>query len=387
MENLQACIEPLWRAITHGHGSQGGARAFPGHHPSHGMPGCTVPPALAPGDQIAIVQPAAAAGSGSHPDHLLELGVERLRTEFDLEPVIFDSVRKSGGWLYDHPAFRARELEEVFRAPEIRGVIAVLGGNDQLRVLPDLDGETIREHPTRFYGSSDNTSFAAFCREHGVASFYGGDLYTDVAEPGGLNDYTREQLRRAFFEPSLGELPEADRFTDHGLDWTDSANLERELNYEPTTGRRWHVAETGPDRVEGRTWGGCLAVLAAHFVADRVLPNDPAGTVLLIETSEELPPAGMVRRVLTGVGQRGYLNVGAVLVGRAKARTYRENVPAQEREAFRERQREAVVETVREHSDAIVVTDCEFGHTKPIAPLPIGGRAVVDATSRTLRFP
>ena len=99
-----------------------------------------------------------------------------------------------------------------------------------------------------------------------------------------------------------------------------------------------------------------------------------------------MPNAGTVRRMVTTLGQRGVLDVGAVLVGRAKARSHPEERSPDERAAYRDRQRKAVVETVREYSDAIVVTDCEFGHTKPIAPVPIGGRVTVDAEARELRL-
>jgi len=332
----------------------------------------TVPPALEPGDTVAVVRPATAPGIGTFPDHLLELGLERLREVFDLEPEVYESVEKDGDWLYNNPAFRARELERAFQDPEISGVVAVIGGNDQIRVLPHLDGEVIRDHPTRFYGSSDNTSFAAFCRQRGVVTFYGGDLFTDVAEPGGINDYTQESLQRAYFEESLGTVRETGRFTDHDLDWNDPANLERDLEYETTEGRRWHVSDDGPTRIEGRTWGGSLEATYSHFAANRALPEDTEGSVLLLETSEEMPTAGTVRRMLTALGQRGALDVDAVLMGRAKARSHFNERSSEERAAYRDRQREAVVETVREYSDAIVVTDCEFGHTKPIAPVSAG---------------
>jgi len=346
----------------------------------------TVPPALDLGDTIAVVRPAAVAGTGRYPDHLLELGLDRLHEEFDLAPVVYDSVEKDGDWLYHNPSFRARELERAFQDPDIRGVVAVIGGNDQIRVLPHLDGEIIREHPTRFYGSSDNSSFAAFCRRRGVVTFYGGDLFTDVAEPGGINEYSREHLRRAYFDDSLGTVREAERFTDQDLDWNDPTNLDRDPEYETTEGRRWHVVDDGPARVDGRTWGGSLEVTYSHFAADRALPADTDGSVLLLETSEEMPNAGTVRRMVTALGQRGALDVGAVLVGRAKARAHLEERSTDERAAYRDRQRETVVETVREYSDAIVVTDCEFGHTKPIAPVPIGGRVTVDAEARELHF-
>ena len=339
------------------------------------------PPPLEPGSTVAVCRPATVPAAGAYPDHLVELGFDRLRS-FDLDPVAFDSLYADNRELYDDPERRARELERAFRDPDIDGIIAAIGGDDQIRILKYLDPSVIRDHPTRFYGTSDNTSFAAFCRAQGVVTFYGGTLFTDVCEPGGLNDYTRRYLERAFFEESLGELHETGWFSDEDLDWHDPANLEDDPEREESTGRRWHGAGT----VEGRTWGGCLEVLATHLMADSYVPDETSGSVLLLETSEELPEPAVVRRVLTGLGERGALDVGAVLVGRAKARGFgNERAPA-ERTAYRERQREAVVETVREYGDAVVVTDVEFGHTRPTAPIPVGGRCVVDTEAETLRF-
>lgn len=342
------------------------------------------PPPLEPGSRVAICAPAAVPEGGRYPEHLVDLGLDRLREVFDLDPVAYPSVRWTQAYRYAHPEERAAELEQAFRDPDVDGVVAAIGGNDQIRVLRHLDPTVLREHPTRFYGTSDNTSVQSLLREQGVVSFYGGTLFTDVCEPGGINEYTREYLDRALFDESLGEVREASRFTDQDLDWNDPENLERAPEYEPAKGRRWH----GSGRVTGRTWGGCLEVLGTHFVADRYLPDETAGSVLLLETSEERPAAAEVRRLLTGMGERGALDVGAVLVGRAKARTHREDPPADERSDYRERQRTAVREVVREYApDAVLVTDVEFGHTKPVAPLPIGGRIVVDADDRTIGCP
>lgn len=342
------------------------------------------PPALDPGSRVAVCAPAAVPEGGRYPDHLVDLGLDRLRDVFDLDPVAYPSVDWTQAYRHAHPDERAAELEAAFRDPDVDGVVAAIGGNDQVRVLRHLDPAVVREHPTRFYGHSDNTSFQAFLREQGVVSYYGGTLFTDVCEPGEVNEYTREYLDRTFFEESLGEVRKATSFSDQHRDWNDPENLERTLEYEPTTGRSWH----GTGRVTGRTWGGCLEVLGTHFVADRCLPDDTAGSVLLLETSEEQPAAAEVRRLLTGMGERGALDVGAVLVGRAKARSLHDDRPSDERAAYRERQRTAVRQVVDEYApDAILVTDVEFGHTKPVAPLPIGGRVDVDADERTIRCP
>lgn len=347
----------------------------------------TVPPPLEPGSEVAVLAPAATPEGGARPDHLVDLGLERLAEAFDLAPVEYPSLRQSREYRYDHPGERAAELAEAFRDPDVDGVIAAIGGNDQVRVLGHLDPAVFREHSTRFFGTSDNTCVASFLWEQGVASFYGGTLFTDVAEPGGINDYTREYLRRAFFEESLGDLHEADEFTDHDLDWTDPANLDRDPEYEPAPGWTW---AGGGERIEGRTWGGCLAVLDTLLAADRVPTLDRLdGAVLLIETSEELPAESEVRRTLLAMGERGLLGrVDAVLVGRAKARSHLAERPPEERRAYRERQRAAVVDVVGEYNpDAPVVLDLPFGHTKPVAPVPVGGRVVVDPERERIAFP
>jgi muramoyltetrapeptide carboxypeptidase LdcA involved in peptidoglycan recycling len=74
--------------------------------------------------------------------------------------------------------------------------------------------------------------------------------------------------------------------------------------------------------VEGPTWGGNLEILSWLLMADRcVQPNSSyRGAVLLIETSEELPSATEVYRILRNIGERGLLRqFAAIMVGRAKA--------------------------------------------------------------------
>jgi len=127
------------------------------------------------------------------------------------------------------------------------------------------------------------------------------------------------------------------------------------------------------------------------LAADRAVPSLERleGAVLLVETDEELPSADDVRRALTCLGERGVLErVGAVLVGRPATRSHLSEPPAGERERYRERQREVVLEWVRRYNEsAPVVTGLDVGHTTPVAPLPVGGRVRVDADAERIEFP
>ncbi|NEU58376.1 S66 peptidase family protein [Halorussus sp. MSC15.2] len=345
-----------------------------------------VPPALDRGDRVAVVAPG--SNRATEYPHVYELGLKRLREVFDLEPVEFPTATKDTDYLYDHSEERARDVMDAFADPEISGVVTVIGGFEQVRILKHLDPEVLRENPTRFYGISDNTNLACYLWNLGVVSFYGGTVMTDLAMQGSMHDYTVEYLETAFFAEDLdafGEIRPADEFTDEDLDWADPDNLDRHRETEPSPGRTWR----GGDRaVSGRTWGGCVSTLDMQLRTDRYLPpaEDLDGRILLLETSEELPSAMDVRQFLIGMGERGLLErFAGVLVGRAKARSLFEDPGPEGRADYREDQRETIADVLAEYNpDAPVVFDAEFGHTAPIAPIPVGGHVELDPTDETV---
>ena len=350
------------------------------------MPEFVTPPPVERGDRVAVIAPA--SGSAGRFPHVLDRGLRVLRERFDLEPVLFPTARRSDEWLYDHPAARARDVEAAFRDPDVGAVLATIGGNDQVRVLRHLDTTVLADHPTRFFGISDNTHLHSALWEAGVVSYYGGMVMTDLACAGGPFDHTVEHLERALFDERVGEVHPAREFSDDDPEWADPETLEEPLEREPSPGWTWRG---GDRRVEGRVWGGCLEVLDTVLAADRTMPPLGAleGTVLLLETSEERPGEGEVRRMLLGLGERGVLGrVGAVLVGRAKARDPFEDPGPEAREGYREAQRAAVTEVVGEYDpDTPVVLDFDVGHTHPVVPVPVGGRAVVDPAEARVAFP
>ena len=343
------------------------------------------PPPLEPGDRIAVVAPS--SNPRAEFPHVYDLGLERLREVFDLEPVEFPTASMENDHLLEHPEERARDLEEAFADTDIRGVITVIGGNDQVRILEHLDREVLRENPTRFYGYSDNTQLALTLWNLGIVSYYGPSLMAELAMDGGLFDHAVEYAERAFFEESFGRLEPAAEFTDEPGDWTDPDALERPRETEPNPGWTWLGGERS---VEGRLWGGCLESIDQRLLADRDLPDPDAleGAILALETSEEVPDPAWVTGVLRALGERGLLErFDGVLVGRPAAQSHRESRPPEWRETYRERQREAIATVFERYNPAApIVTDVDFGHTWPTTPIPIGGRVEIDPGSETIRF-
>lgn len=344
-----------------------------------------VPPPLERGDKVAIVSPA--SGLAATFPHVYERGLERIRSVFDLEPVEFPTATKDDEFLSEHPERRAADIEQAFEAPDISGVIATIGGNDQIRVLSHLDGEVLRENPTRFYGMSDNTNLAQFLWNHGITSYHGGHVLTEFAVPGPLPEYLESGLRSALFEESVGHVRPAPEFTDQDLGWDEPAHLEQSPEMEENPGWSWHGG-TAP--VSGRTWGGNFEITYLQLATDRYVPSADAldGSVLLLETSEELPDPGVVQRMLLGLGERGLLErFDGLLVGRVKARSHIVDRSKDEREDYRERVQRTIVDIFTTYNEtAPVVLNVDFGHTNPIVPVPIGGTVTVDPNAEEIRF-
>lgn len=343
------------------------------------------PPPLNPGDKVAIVSPA--SGLAAVYPHVYDLGLERLRTVFDLEPVEFPTAKRSDEYLTNHPDERAADIEQAFVDPEIRGVIATIGGNDQLRILKHLDAEVLRNNPTRFFGISDNTNLIHYLWNQGIVSFYGGHLLTDFAFPGSLPEYLESSLRTALFDDTTGDIQPAAEFTDQDLDWRDPENLNRQPEWETNPGWRWY----GDDGIaEGRTWGGSLEITHLQVATDRYLPapEQLEGAVLLLELSEELPGPAAVQRMLLGMGERGLLiRFDGFLIGRVKARSHGVSRTPAERETYRRRVRETIAETITDYNSSVpIVCNVDFGHTNPVVPLPIGDVATIDSHAEQLAF-
>lgn len=349
------------------------------------MDSFVTPPPLEPGDSVAVVAPS--SGGARTAPHVFELGLQRLREVFELEPVVYPTARQGDEFLSANPRARAADIHAACRDPDIAGIVATIGGDDQLRVLRHLDPEVLRANPTRFYGMSDNTNLELYLWREGIVSYNGAQLMNELAVPGELPEYTERYCRRAFFEDSLGEIKPASEWSDDPSTWwTNPEEMDTPPEYESNPGREW----AGDDgAVSGRLWGGTQSIIEWQLAANRYLP-DPArldGAILCVETSELIPKPGEVGGTLMCLGERGLLErFDGVVVGRAPTRSFRTEPPREQREAYRTQLRERIArEITRYNLDAPVVFGVDWGHTTPTAPLPLGDIVELDPESETIR--
>jgi muramoyltetrapeptide carboxypeptidase LdcA involved in peptidoglycan recycling len=338
------------------------------------------PPKPSPGDRIAVISPGAGLPGILPLPH--ELGLRRLREDFGLEPVEYPATRKMGAT----PRERADDIHAAFADPSVKAVMASIGGDDQITVLPYLDRELIRANPKPFFGMSDNTNLLAYLYNTGIVGFHGATVMAAVGRPGAMHPLTEESLRAALFTPGEFELRPAERWRDVDRDWADPATFETEPETRPGTGWDWVNA----DRVvEGRSWGGCVEILAMLLMADREISHDLSvydGGVLLLETSEEMPSGTEVFRTLRSMGERGLLQrFPALLVGRPKTWSFEQPNSPEEGARYAAEQREAILRAMRTYApDTMIVFDVDYGHTDPQLVLPYGGTIRVDGPARRI---
>jgi muramoyltetrapeptide carboxypeptidase len=204
----------------------------------------TRPPALRKGDTIGIVAPA----SNIKPE-LLRAGCEAL-SWLSYKPFYFDSILDQDLYFAGSVQRRARELEEMFRRPEVRAIVCARGGYGTNYLLKSLNIELIKSHPKIFVGYSDATTLLTYFADAArLVTFHGPMLTKDFSHEDGvdLNSWQAALTGR--------------------YGWI----VEAEAGIRPLR----------QGKAQGILYGGCLSMLAASLGTAYEIHTE--GTILFIE--------------------------------------------------------------------------------------------------------
>jgi muramoyltetrapeptide carboxypeptidase LdcA involved in peptidoglycan recycling len=331
------------------------------------------------GDAVAVLSPS--AGLPARFPLPFELGLRRLREEFGLRPVEYPTTRAAQA----SPAERAADIHAAFADPDIKAIIASIGGEDELKVLAHLDPDLLAASRKPFFGYSDNTNLHLFLWNLGLVSYLGGSIMVQFGWPVAMHPVSRQSLERAMFTRGSYRLDPAASYCDEEGDWGQAATLTTEPASFTATPWSWH----GPQvKVTGPAWGGSFEVVDFHLRTGRyLLPEDSyQGAVLFLETSEELPPASDVYRVLMCMGERKLLQrFDAIIWARPKAASLGEPRKPAAKARYTDEQHEAVLAAVTEYHPGVpLVFGADFGHTEPQHVIPSGGTVTVDGEDQQI---
>lgn len=203
------------------------------------------PAALQPGDTIGVVAPASPFDRDC-----FERSCAVLRGQgYDLR--VPESVFAREAPYFAGPAAqRARDVEQMFRDPQVRAIFCARGGYGSNYLLGHVDLEVVRAHPKIFMGYSDVTVLLTWFHDAaGLVTFHGPMLNKDFADADGVD------------QPSLAAA------LGGATEWRlDSAAGLQALS---------------PGQAEGTLYGGCLSILVASLGTPYEIQT--RGTLLFLE--------------------------------------------------------------------------------------------------------
>ena len=306
------------------------------------------PPALKPGDTIAIVAP---AGPVELPP-LREYAARLERAGYRV--IIPEGIgHRRSGYLAGTDEERAAELNRMIRDPAVRAIFPARGGFGLTRILDRIDYAALRKDPKIITGYSDLTALhLAVAREARVITFHS-PMPESSLWKSEKPDYAfaADSFRRAIFADSY---------------------KKGESGYTIAVPADAKPVKLVGGTARGRLLGGNLSLIAATIGTPYAL--QPHGAILFIEDVHEAPYR--VDRMLSQLRLAGVLDdVAGVVAG-----SFSSNDPSDAKELDR------VLKDYLGELKVPVIMGFPVGHTPLNATLPQGGLAELDADNGRLRL-
>jgi muramoyltetrapeptide carboxypeptidase LdcA involved in peptidoglycan recycling len=323
------------------------------------------PGRLQPGDTIAIVSPSW-GGAGAFP-HRVEQAIQHIHSlgfQVRLAPHALNQLKH----VSDTPENRAQDINQMFADPQVKMILAAIGGDHSCQLLPHLDYNLIRNHPKIFMGFSDITVLnVALWSRTGLVTFNGPALLTDFAEYPRMQEYSERNFLKVVTDTQpAGVIFPSPGWTEEYSHWPASKELERQRHLLPSPGWLWLRSGFAT----GRLIGGCIESLQ-HLRGTGFWP-DWRDAIFFFETSEDKPSPETVDGILADYENMGVLDqIKGMLVGR----------PMRYSEDEKRQLHEVILERTQAHNFPIIA-EMDFGHTSPQFTLPIGCQAHIDAENR-----
>ncbi|MEI7750097.1 MAG: S66 peptidase family protein [Candidatus Moraniibacteriota bacterium] len=329
------------------------------------------PKKLRKGDLISVVSPS--AGLGELFPHRVKDGISSLeRMGFRVRVEKNALGRK--GWVSGTIEERVADLHSAFSDPEVKCVMASVGGDHGNQLLKYLDFELIRNNPKIFIGYSDiSVLHYALYAKAGLRTFYGPCLISEFGEYPDVLDYTKESFFETLMNGSFGEIMASEKWTDDFLDWFNKENHTKERPLHVSNGYEWWK----DGRAEGKIIGGCVPSI--NHVLGTEYWIDPQGALFFIDIPEGGPGEPMDMATLDSFfadldNARVFESVCGLIIGRLYKFSSELNSEL----------KEIILRYVGPY-DYPVLFNANIGHCAPSITLPFGVSAEIDSSRNLFR--
>jgi muramoyltetrapeptide carboxypeptidase len=315
----------------------------------------TSPPKLRPGDHVRVIALSRSRALVLEHDHSA-LIADRF-AEMGLSLSFGDHVDERDAFDSSSVEARVEDLHAAFADPAVQGVLTVIGGFNSNELLPYLDWSLIADHPKVFCGYSDITALQnAILARTGLITYSGPHWSTF-----GMRDHF-EDTWRWFRQACLSDEPFD---LEPASGWTDDAWFADQDRREVEATDGWWTLVAG--QAIGRLVGGNLCTL--NLLQGTEYWPSLDGAILAVEDDELSDPANFARDLTSLLQQPDATGIRGLVIGRFQ------RVSAVTRDLL-----EQIVARQPVLAGLPVLANADFGHTSPLATLPIGGRVEIIAS-------
>lgn len=252
---------------------------------------------------------------------------------------------------------RAEDIMDAFNDKNVKAIFTIIGGFNSNQILPFLDYEVIKNNPKILCGYSDITALlSAIEAKTGLVTFYG-PHYSSIGMKKG-NEYTLDMLEKVLFE-GKSELKASDK-------WSDDLWFKDQENRDFVKNEGWWVLQNG--NAKGELKGGNLSTLIL-LNGTPYQPYFAQNTILMIEECNysSADDKEFLRQFQALAQRDDFANIKAILIGRFQ----KASNMTKEKLKF-------MIDYIPQLKGLPVIANLDFGHTTPIATLPVGGMCEIN---------
>lgn len=318
------------------------------------------PKHLVAGDEVRVIAPSSSLGIIN--EDIRKIANERF-VDLDLKLSFGKNVEELDQLNSSSIKSRINDLHDAFLDKKVRCVICVIGGFNSNQLLPYINWDIIRGNPKIFIGYSDITVLLnAIFLKTGIITYLG-PAYSTFGQKIEF-DLTLNYFKQCLMQNKEFSLITSSRWSDDR--WYLDQKNRKFFNNEGIV-----VVQEG--KAAGVTIGGNLSSLSLLF-GTGYMPS-LADKILCIECDGDDDYRIIDRNFESLLQQPGADLIRGIIIGRFQKNSKMNNEKIKRLISLRPQLKKIPI-----------VSQLDFGHTSPIATLPIGGTVLIDTLSKNCIF-
>lgn len=319
-----------------------------------------IPKKLKAGDHIRIIAPSRSMGLIS--EDVKNVAISRLES-YGFKLSFGKHVDETDDFCSSSVESRISDLHEAFADKSVNGILTVIGGYNSNQLLNHIDYALLKENPKVFCGFSDITAIANAITAKSDFITYSGPHFSSWAIKQGF-EYSIEYFKKCCMQEEEFELKSSEKWSD------DAWYLDQDKREFMGNDGYWILNE---GEAMGKSIGSHARCLAA-LQGTQYWPN-LEDSILFIEEDAETNIQVFDRLLQSYIQLPHFSKVRGILIGRFQKGS---NVSKQ--------LLKKVIDSKKELSDLPIIANVDFGHTLPLATLPIGGQLKLIANEENVKI-